>query len=160
MLCRTNKDLDPVPRHARKWGVTSFISYWVSDAFKYGFPRNFLHYIRGRESNVLQVLQHGNSHPVSLQSVTPSHPHFCQMPTLTPPRSHVARIPWHSRARILHDILRHCAQRRHRRDSPCTLSCPGPRLMGLLGLVHCHHIARHPCHLLVRDPEHERRQCV
>ncbi|OAL51511.1 uracil permease [Pyrenochaeta sp. DS3sAY3a] len=29
----TNKDLDPVPRHARKWGVTSFISYWVSDAF-------------------------------------------------------------------------------------------------------------------------------
>ncbi|KAF2276463.1 NCS1 allantoate transporter [Westerdykella ornata] len=32
----TNKDLDPVPRHARKWGVTSFIAYWVSDAFKYG----------------------------------------------------------------------------------------------------------------------------
>ncbi|EMD92228.1 hypothetical protein COCC4DRAFT_131156 [Bipolaris maydis ATCC 48331] len=29
----TNKDLDPVPRHARKWGVTSFISYWISDAF-------------------------------------------------------------------------------------------------------------------------------
>ncbi|KAI8933323.1 hypothetical protein NX059_009947 [Plenodomus lindquistii] len=29
----TNKDLDPVPRHARKWGVTSFVSYWVSDAF-------------------------------------------------------------------------------------------------------------------------------
>jgi cytosine/uracil/thiamine/allantoin permease len=35
MVYRTNKDLDPVPRHARKWGVTSFISYWVSDAFKY-----------------------------------------------------------------------------------------------------------------------------
>ncbi|KAL6704511.1 hypothetical protein ACN47E_008140 [Coniothyrium glycines] len=29
----TNKDLDPVPRHGRKWGVTSFISYWISDAF-------------------------------------------------------------------------------------------------------------------------------
>ncbi|KAL5380119.1 hypothetical protein PMIN06_011117 [Paraphaeosphaeria minitans] len=29
----TNKDLDPVPRHARKWGVVSFIAYWVSDAF-------------------------------------------------------------------------------------------------------------------------------
>lgn len=29
----TNKDLDPVPRHARKWGVTSFIAYWISDAF-------------------------------------------------------------------------------------------------------------------------------
>ncbi|KAH8732015.1 uracil permease [Phaeosphaeriaceae sp. PMI808] len=29
----TNKDLDPVPRHARKWGVTSFVSYWISDAF-------------------------------------------------------------------------------------------------------------------------------
>ncbi|ORY17826.1 permease for cytosine/purines, uracil, thiamine, allantoin-domain-containing protein [Clohesyomyces aquaticus] len=28
----TNKDLDPVPRDARKWGVTSFI-YWISDAF-------------------------------------------------------------------------------------------------------------------------------
>lgn len=30
---RTNKDLDPVPRSSRKWGVTSFIAYWVSDAF-------------------------------------------------------------------------------------------------------------------------------
>lgn len=29
----TNKDLDPVPPHARKWGVTSFIAYWISDAF-------------------------------------------------------------------------------------------------------------------------------
>ncbi|KAF2140323.1 uncharacterized protein K452DRAFT_230927 [Aplosporella prunicola CBS 121167] len=29
----TNVDLDPVPRHARKWGITSFISYWISDAF-------------------------------------------------------------------------------------------------------------------------------
>jgi cytosine/uracil/thiamine/allantoin permease len=33
---RTNKDMDPVPRHERKWGVTSFLAYWVSDAFKYG----------------------------------------------------------------------------------------------------------------------------
>lgn len=32
---RTNKDLDPVPRHQRKWGVTSLIAYWISDAFKY-----------------------------------------------------------------------------------------------------------------------------
>ena len=32
-VSRTNKDLDPVPRHARKWGVTSFLAYWVSDAF-------------------------------------------------------------------------------------------------------------------------------
>lgn len=30
---RTNKDLDPVPKNARKWGVTSFIAYWISDAF-------------------------------------------------------------------------------------------------------------------------------
>ncbi|KZV91125.1 uracil transporter FurD [Exidia glandulosa HHB12029] len=30
----TNVDLDPVPRHARKWGVTSFIAYWMADAFK------------------------------------------------------------------------------------------------------------------------------
>ncbi|KAF2703396.1 uracil permease [Pleomassaria siparia CBS 279.74] len=29
----TNKDLDPVPRHERKWGVTSIIAYWISDAF-------------------------------------------------------------------------------------------------------------------------------
>ena len=29
----TNRDLDPVPRHARKWGVLSFIAYWISDAF-------------------------------------------------------------------------------------------------------------------------------
>ncbi len=32
---RTNADLDPVPRHKRKWGVTSFLAYWISDAFKY-----------------------------------------------------------------------------------------------------------------------------
>lgn len=35
---RTNKDLDPVPRHNRKWGVTSFLAYWISDAFKYDWP--------------------------------------------------------------------------------------------------------------------------
>ncbi|KAF2091053.1 NCS1 allantoate transporter [Saccharata proteae CBS 121410] len=29
----TNVDLDPVPRHARKWGITSIICYWISDAF-------------------------------------------------------------------------------------------------------------------------------
>lgn len=30
----TNKDLDPVPPEARKWGVISLIAYWISDAFK------------------------------------------------------------------------------------------------------------------------------
>jgi nucleobase:cation symporter-1, NCS1 family len=29
----TNKDLDPVPPNRRKWGVTSIIAYWISDAF-------------------------------------------------------------------------------------------------------------------------------
>ncbi|KAL1387287.1 NCS1 allantoate transporter [Phyllosticta capitalensis] len=29
----TNVDLDPVPRHQRKWGVCSFVAYWISDAF-------------------------------------------------------------------------------------------------------------------------------
>lgn len=29
----TNADMDPVPAHARKWGVLSFLAYWVSDAF-------------------------------------------------------------------------------------------------------------------------------
>ena len=29
----TNADLDPVPCSKRKWGVTSFIAYWISDAF-------------------------------------------------------------------------------------------------------------------------------
>jgi nucleobase:cation symporter-1, NCS1 family len=29
----TNVDLDPVPPGKRKWGVTSFIAYWISDAF-------------------------------------------------------------------------------------------------------------------------------
>lgn len=33
MYPRTNKDLDPVPPDARKWGVTSFVAYWISDAF-------------------------------------------------------------------------------------------------------------------------------
>ena len=29
----TNKDLDPVPPNQRKWGVISFVAYWISDAF-------------------------------------------------------------------------------------------------------------------------------
>ncbi|KAK5189708.1 hypothetical protein LTR47_001327 [Exophiala xenobiotica] len=32
-MSRTNKDLDPVPPARRKWGVVSFIAYWISDAF-------------------------------------------------------------------------------------------------------------------------------
>ncbi|KKZ64728.1 hypothetical protein EMCG_09362 [[Emmonsia] crescens] len=28
----TNRDLDPIPRHLRKWGVTSLITYWISDS--------------------------------------------------------------------------------------------------------------------------------
>lgn len=28
-----NRDLDPIPRHMRKWGITSLIAYWISDAF-------------------------------------------------------------------------------------------------------------------------------
>jgi cytosine/uracil/thiamine/allantoin permease len=41
----TNKDLDPVPRHNRKWGVTSFLAYWISDAFKYGLNHSDVHKI-------------------------------------------------------------------------------------------------------------------
>lgn len=29
----SNVDLDPVPRHLRKWGIVSLIAYWISDAF-------------------------------------------------------------------------------------------------------------------------------
>ncbi|KAJ5608707.1 hypothetical protein N7528_009274 [Penicillium herquei] len=29
----TNRDLDPIPLLARKWGVASLIAYWISDAF-------------------------------------------------------------------------------------------------------------------------------
>ncbi|KAK2803571.1 hypothetical protein FQN51_003333 [Onygenales sp. PD_10] len=29
----TNRDLDPIPRHLRKWGVTSLVAYWFSDSF-------------------------------------------------------------------------------------------------------------------------------
>ncbi|KAJ5825195.1 hypothetical protein N7474_002333 [Penicillium riverlandense] len=29
----TNRDLDPIPQHRRKWGVVSLIAYWISDAF-------------------------------------------------------------------------------------------------------------------------------
>ncbi|WEW60093.1 hypothetical protein PRK78_005578 [Emydomyces testavorans] len=32
----TNRDLDPIPRHLRKWGVVSFIAYWLSDSFNVG----------------------------------------------------------------------------------------------------------------------------
>ncbi|KAI9933799.1 hypothetical protein MW887_004871 [Aspergillus wentii] len=29
----TNRDLDPIPRGLRKWGVWSIVAYWISDAF-------------------------------------------------------------------------------------------------------------------------------
>ncbi|EEP82925.1 predicted protein [Uncinocarpus reesii 1704] len=29
----TNHDLDPIPPHLRKWGVLSFVAYWISDGF-------------------------------------------------------------------------------------------------------------------------------
>ncbi|KAJ6101737.1 hypothetical protein N7499_001367 [Penicillium canescens] len=29
----TNRDLDPIPKGRRKWGVSSLIAYWISDAF-------------------------------------------------------------------------------------------------------------------------------
>ncbi|KAJ5887415.1 hypothetical protein N7495_007456 [Penicillium taxi] len=29
----TNRDIDPIPRFARKWGVWSLIAYWISDSF-------------------------------------------------------------------------------------------------------------------------------
>lgn len=63
---RTNKDLDPVPRAGRKWGVTSFISYWISDAFKYNtlITDHF-----ARRLTIYVVLQPGNSHRVSSQLV-------------------------------------------------------------------------------------------
>ncbi|KAJ5143377.1 uncharacterized protein N7515_002164 [Penicillium bovifimosum] len=28
----TNRDLDPVPKHGRKWGAKSLVAYWISDA--------------------------------------------------------------------------------------------------------------------------------
>ncbi|EEH35650.2 allantoin permease [Paracoccidioides lutzii Pb01] len=32
----TNRDLDPIPRHLRKWGVASLTTYWISDAVNIG----------------------------------------------------------------------------------------------------------------------------
>jgi hypothetical protein len=85
MSYRTNKDLDPVPRHARKWGVTSFISYWVSDAFKYNSPS----LSSKSRSNKPQAQQHGNSHPASSQSVHLPNT-STQTSTNTPQASHGA----------------------------------------------------------------------
>jgi len=41
---------------------------------------------------------------------------------------------------------------------PRSLPRPSPRIVGLLGLLHRHHIPRHPRRLLVRHPNHERGQ--
>jgi hypothetical protein len=153
MLNRTNKDLDPVPRHARKWGVTSFISYWISDAFKYAiYPLN----VYKNKSNNPSAPQHGNSPPASSPSVRPNV--LTPDQKLTTSRPNMARVPRHSRPRLFHDILRHRLERRHRRNPPRALSRACSRILGFLGLLHRHHIARHPRHLLVRHPKHERRK--
>lgn len=70
IVSRTNKDLDPVPRHNRKWGVTSFLAYWISDAFKYEHKTSRAIYAA---TDTFEALQHGNSLRVSSQLV-PSPP--------------------------------------------------------------------------------------
>lgn len=71
----------------------------------------------------------------------------------------MARIPWHSRPRLLHNLLRHRAKRRNRRPAPRLLPRNRARILGVLGLVPRHHLARRARRLLVRNPKHERREC-
>ena len=77
---------------------------------------------------------------------------------LTTPRPHLARIHRRSRPGLLHNLLRNRTQRRNRRDPPCALPRARTRIMGLLGLLRSHHLARNPRHLLVCDPKYEWRQ--
>jgi hypothetical protein len=152
---RTNKDLDPVPRHGRKWGVTSFISYWISDAFKYE-TRDPI--IKNNKFDSSSAPQHGNLPPASSQSVHLPIPTSSNTYLTTISRPDMARIPRHSRPRLLHDIFCHRFEWRNRCNPPCPLPRPRPRILGFLGLLHRNHLTRHPRHLLVRHPKHERRK--
>lgn len=96
---RTNKDLDPVPRHNRKWGVTSFLAYWISDAFKYNIEDS---QVPKSRTDSIEARQHGNSLRASSQLV-PHHQHQTQTllsntDNLQASRgeSLLASLPWHS----------------------------------------------------------------
>lgn len=77
---------------------------------------------------------------------------------LTTSRPHLARIHRRSRPSLLHNLLRNSTQRRNRRHPPRALSRTCTRIMGLLGLLRSHHLARHSSDLLVCDSEYERRE--
>ena len=111
-------------------------------------------------ANMISAPQHGNSHPVSSQSVHQPLSHYVlpETSTNTTTRPHMARIPRHSRPGLLHNLLRHRPKRRNRRPPPRPLPRHRARLLGFLGLLHRHCFPRHPRHLLVRHPKHERRE--
>lgn len=82
-------------------------------------------------------------------------PIYLPRSTLTTSRSHMARVRRHRSPSLLHHLFCNRSQRCNRRHLPHAVSCSCPRIMGFLGVLHRHRIARNPCCLLVRDPEHE-----
>jgi len=124
------------------------------------FPSNSSGIKEARNANIYSAPQHGSSHPASSQSVHLSTFLLTQVEpsTNTTTRPHLARIPRHSRPSLLHNLLRHRSKRRNRRPPPRPLPRHRARLLGFLGLLHRHRIARHPRHLLVRHSKHERRE--
>lgn len=138
MLNRTNKDLDPVPRRLRKWGVTSFITYWISDAFKEA---------HSSRSMLQKMLTRHQRRDMAIRLVHHRH------------RSYVARIARHRRTRLLYHFIRHCLQRCDRRDSPCPISDACACQLRVLGIVPSNHKQDNTLRILVCHPEHEWREC-
>jgi hypothetical protein len=140
----------------RESGVSRASSHTGSRMHSSTNPTNPSHTLIGltcfqRRNMAIRFKHHRN------RSIPPSplpHP-----PKLTPPRPNMARIPRHRCPRLHYDILRHRTQRRNRRNPPRPLPRPRPRILGLLGLLHCHYITRHSRRFLVRHSEHERRKC-
>jgi hypothetical protein len=67
----------------------------------------------------------------------------------------MARIHRHCRSCLFHHLLRHLAQWCHWCHSPRTLPRHRSCVLGLLGLLHRHHIPRRPRRLLVRYSDYE-----
>lgn len=125
-------------------------------------PSSTISKTRKSRSHALTALKRGNMairfehHRNWYHTTNTKLKHYSQ--TLTTSRPHVARVSWHRCPGILHHLLRHCTQRRNRRNPPRTLPSPRPSIMGFLGLIHRHRLSRHLGSILVRNPKHERRQ--
>lgn len=128
----TNRDLDPIPLHARRWGVSSLI----------GTDLGLVPSLDNCDLTVSSILDLRCVQCSNMAVCQQHHRRWIDIPRGTGHRGHL----------LLHH-LRHRRQRCRRCHLPRPVSCDCPRELGLLGLVYRDHLTINPCRLLVRHPE-------